>query len=131
MTRLKNTLAFLFTSAATRLGVVAAGSAASQAHVGLWVVLDAKTGKEEEVAQFLLGGLALVEAEPATSSWFAVRLSPTRFAIFDTFPDAAGRDAHLAGQVAAALMAKAPDLLAQPPVIEKTDILAAKLPGNR
>jgi quinol monooxygenase YgiN len=95
----------------------------------LWVMLEAKTGKEEEVAKFLKSALPLVEAEPATTSWFAIRLGPTKFGIFDTFPDEAGRQAHLSGKVAAALMQKAPDLLAKAPSIEKIDILAEKLPS--
>jgi quinol monooxygenase YgiN len=97
--------------------------------VALWVMLEAKPGKEEEVAQFLRNGLAIVQEEPATIAWFAIRISPTKFGIFDAFPDEAGRQAHLSGQVAAALMKKAPELLAKPPSIEKIDVLAAKLPG--
>ena len=97
--------------------------------VALWVRLEAKPGKEREVDAFLRAGLALVEAEPATTAWFGVRLGPTTFGIFDAFPDEAGRDAHLSGRVAAALMAKAADLLARPPAIEKVDVLAAKLPA--
>jgi quinol monooxygenase YgiN len=96
--------------------------------VALLVRLEAKPGKEVEVEEFLKGGLAIVEGEPATTAWFAIRLGPSTFGIFDAFPDDAGRQAHLSGQVAAALMAKAPDLLAQPPSIEKVDVLAAKLP---
>lgn len=98
-------------------------------NVALLVRLEAKAGKEAEVAAFLRGGLAIVEDEPATIAWFAIQLGPTTFGIFDAFPDEAGRQAHLAGRVAAALMAKAADLLSQPPVIEKVDVLAAKLPG--
>jgi quinol monooxygenase YgiN len=94
----------------------------------LFVRLEAKPGKEEEVANFLLGGLALVEQEPATTAWFGLRLGPSTFGIFDAFPDEAGRQAHLSGKVAAALMAKAPELFAKPPSIEKVDVLAAKLP---
>lgn len=97
-------------------------------NVALLVRLEAKPGKEEEVESFLRGGLAIVEDEPATVAWFAIRMGPTTFGIFDAFPDDAGRDAHLAGRVAEALMAKAPDLLAEPPAIEKVDVLAAKLP---
>jgi quinol monooxygenase YgiN len=70
-----------------------------------------------------------VEKEPATIAWFAVRLGPSEFGIFDAFPDDAGRQAHLGGQVAAALMAQAPELLAPPPVIEPVDVLASELPG--
>jgi quinol monooxygenase YgiN len=97
--------------------------------VALLVRLEAKSGKEAEVEAFLKGGLAIVDDEPATTAWFAIRMGPSTFGIFDAFPDDAGRQAHLAGRVAAALMAKASDLLAQPPAIEKVDVLAAKLPG--
>ena len=94
----------------------------------LFVRLEAKAGKEAEVESFLRGGLSLVQEEPATTAWFGIRLGPTTFGIFDAFPDEAGRQAHLSGKVAAALMAKAPDLLAKAPVIENVDVLAAKLP---
>jgi len=97
-------------------------------NVALFVRLEAKPGKESDVANFLRGGLAVVEAEPATVAWFALQLGPSTFGIFDAFPDESGRQAHLAGRVAAALMAKAPELLLRPPVIEKVDVLAAKLP---
>ncbi len=97
--------------------------------VALFVRLEAKPGKEADVENFLRGGLAVVQQEPATTAWFALRLGPSTFGIFDAFPDEAGRQAHLAGQVAAALMAKAPELLSRPPAIEKVDVLAAKLPG--
>jgi quinol monooxygenase YgiN len=96
--------------------------------VALLVRLEAKPGKEVAVEEFIRSGLPIVEEEPATIAWFGIRLGPTTFGIFDAFPDEAGRQAHLAGRVAAALMAKAPELLAQPPIIEKVDILAAKLP---
>jgi quinol monooxygenase YgiN len=94
----------------------------------LFVRLEAKPGKEEEVAAFLNNGFSLAQQEPATIAWFAIRLGPSTFAIFDAFPDEAGRQAHLNGRIAAALMAKAGDLLSQPPSIEKADVLAAKLP---
>ena len=97
--------------------------------VALYVRLEAKPGKEKDVEAFLKGGLAVVQAEPTTTAWFALRLGPSTFGIFDAFPDEAGRQAHLSGRVAAALMAKAADLLAKPPAIEKVDVLAAKLPG--
>jgi quinol monooxygenase YgiN len=97
--------------------------------LALLVRLEAKQGKAAEVENFLRGGLPLVEEEPATLAWFAIRLGPTTFGIFDAFPDESGRQAHLSGKVAAALMAKAPELLAQPPVIEKADVLAVKLPA--
>ena len=92
----------------------------------LLVRLEAKSGKEADVEQFLRSGLAIVQQEPATTDWFAIRLGPSTFGIFYTFPDDSGRDAHLGGRVAAALMAKAPELLATAPVIEKVDVLAAK-----
>ena len=98
------------------------------ANVALWVRLDAKPGKEAEVEQFLRGGLDIVQQEPATVTWYALRLGPSTFGIFDTGPDDAGRQAHLNGRVAAALMAKAGELLSQPPKIEQVDVLAAKLP---
>ena len=94
----------------------------------LFVTLVAKPGKEEEMEQFLHGGLPIVQEEPATIAWFAIRIGPSKFGIFDAFPDENGRQAHLSGRVAAALMAKAPELLAEPPLIEKVDVLAAKLP---
>ena len=96
--------------------------------LALFVRLEAKPGKEADVESFLRGGLPIVQNEPATIAWFGIRLGPTTFGIFDAFPDEAGRQAHLSGKVAAALMAKAPELLATPPVIEKVDVLAAKLP---
>lgn len=96
--------------------------------VALWVKLEAKPGKENDVQAFLNSGLALVEQEPATTVWFAIKMGPRTFGIFDAFPDDAGRKAHLNGQVAAALMAKAGELLASPPIIEEIDVLAAKLP---
>lgn len=98
--------------------------------VALLVRLEAKAGKEEEVAKFLRDGLAIVRQEPATTAWFGIRLGPSTFGIFDAFPDEAGRQAHLTGRVAAALMAKAPELFATPPAIEKVDVLASKLPGT-
>jgi quinol monooxygenase YgiN len=95
---------------------------------GLFVRLKAKPGKEAEVAAFLKSGLALANAEPATTAWFALQFDRSTFGIFDAFPDEAGRKAHLNGPIAAALMAKASDLLAAPPVIENVDVLAAKIP---
>jgi quinol monooxygenase YgiN len=95
--------------------------------VALWVRLEAKPGKESIVENFLRSALPLVEQEPATTAWFAIKLGPSTFGIFDAFPDEAGRQAHLGGKVAAALMEKAPELLARAPQIEKIDVLAAKL----
>jgi len=94
----------------------------------LIVRMEAKPGKEAEVEIFLRGGLSIVQEEPATVVWFAIRLGPSTFGIFDAFPDDDGRQAHLTGRVASALMAKAPELFTQPPTIEKADVIAAKLP---
>jgi quinol monooxygenase YgiN len=95
----------------------------------LYVRLEAKPGKEQEVADFLVSALPLVNQEPETTAWFALRMSPNVFGIFDAFPNEQGRDAHLNGAVAKALMAKAPELLAKAPEIHKVDVLADKLPG--
>lgn len=97
--------------------------------LGLLVRLEAKPGQEAAVESFLRGGLSMVQEEPATTAWFAIRLGPSTFGIFDAFPDEAGRHAHLAGRVAAALTARASELFVQSPTIEKVDVLAAKLPG--
>jgi quinol monooxygenase YgiN len=94
--------------------------------LGLFVRLEAKPGKEEEVAAFLKQGLQLANQETATPLWFALRMAPSTFAIFDAFRDEAGRQNHLSGPIAKALMAQAPNLLATPPVIEKVEVLGAK-----
>jgi quinol monooxygenase YgiN len=96
---------------------------------GLWVPLEAKAGKEEDVVRFLESGQALVEDEPDTTAWFAVRIGDAKFAIFDVFPDDSGRQAHLSGRVAEALMAQADELLARPPDIQEADVIASKLPA--
>ena len=93
----------------------------------LLVRLEAKPGLEANVEMFLRDALPLVQAELSTVAWFGIRLGSSTFGIFDAFPDEAGRQAHLSGKVAAALMEKAPELFAQPPIIENVDILAAKL----
>lgn len=94
---------------------------------GLLLRLEAKIGKEAEVAQLLRDGLSLVLEEPATTAWFAIRIAPATFGIFDAFPNDDGRRAHLAGELAATLMARTPDLLARLPTIEEVDVVAAKL----
>lgn len=96
--------------------------------VGLWVRLEAKPGRETDLDTFLRGAAPLAQAEPATTVWFAVRLGLATFGIFDAFADEAGREAHLAGRIAAALGEHASTLLAAPPAIERIDVLAAKLP---
>jgi quinol monooxygenase YgiN len=96
--------------------------------VSLFVRLEAKPGKEAELAAFLVQGLELANQEATTPVWFALRLGAGAFAIFDAFRDEAGRQAHLNGPIAKALMAQAPYLLSQPPVIESMTVLGAKLP---
>lgn len=88
--------------------------------------VEAKPGKERDVEDFLRGALPLAQKEPGTRSWFAWKMSANTFGIFDTFDDEAGRDAHLNGEIAKALMANADALLAKPPKIDKLEILAAK-----
>ena len=95
--------------------------------VGLLVRLEAKPGKEEELAAFLMQGLELANKETTTPLWFALRLAHGSFAIFDAFADEAGRQAHLGGPIAQALMAQAPHLLAVAPSIEQVDVMGAKL----
>jgi quinol monooxygenase YgiN len=95
--------------------------------VGLVARLVAKAGKEEELGAFLASALPLAEAEPGTVVWFAIRWSKSEFGIFDAFADEAGRKAHLDGKIAAALMARAGELLSEPPRIDPVDVLAAKL----
>jgi quinol monooxygenase YgiN len=95
--------------------------------LGLFATLEAKPGKEEEVDQFLRGALPLVNAEPGTVSWFAIRHPGSRtFGIFDTFQDESGRQAHLSGKVAEALFARAPELFSRAPEVQKLEILASK-----
>jgi quinol monooxygenase YgiN len=93
------------------------------------VRIEAKPGKEQEVEAFLQSAQAMVEDEPETTAWFALRMGPHEFGIFDAFPDESGRRAHLTGKVAEALFAKDLDLLAREPEIIKIDVLADKLPG--
>jgi quinol monooxygenase YgiN len=97
-------------------------------NLALLVRLEAKPGKEEEAAAFLRGALPLAEAEPGTAVWFALRIGASTFVIFDAFADEPARQAHLSGQIASALMAKAPELFSNAIHIEKPDVLAAKLP---
>jgi quinol monooxygenase YgiN len=94
----------------------------------LYVQLEAKPGKEEEVAAFLSGARSMVVEEPDTTAWFAMRMGPRMFGIFDAFTTERGRDAHLQGKVAKQLMAKAPQLFANQPEIQRVDIIADKLP---
>ena len=96
--------------------------------LGLFVRLEAKPGKEKEVAAFLTQALQIANQEPTTPLWFALRLGPSTFAVFDSFHDESGRQTHLNGPIAKALMANAPKLLSEPPSIERTEVLGAKLP---
>jgi len=105
-----------------------AAEAGEDAGVALFVRLEAKPGREQEVENLLRGGLPMVEAEPETTSWYGMRLGDSTFGIFDTFPDDNGRQAHLAGRVAQELQQRGPDLFSRPPVIERIDVLACKLP---
>ena len=98
--------------------------------LSLFVRLEAKPGKENEVADFLQQGLQLANQEATTPLWFALRLGPTTFAIFDAFEDESGRQTHLNGPIAKALMDNASRLLATPPVIERVEVLGAKLPAE-
>ena len=91
----------------------------------LVVRLEAGLGQEQAVADFLRGGLEIVQGERGTTTWFALRLGPSTFGIF---AGNLGRQAHLSGQVATALMAQAPDFFSQAPPIERADILAPKMP---
>ncbi|WP_405141000.1 antibiotic biosynthesis monooxygenase [Sphaerisporangium sp. NBC_01403] len=98
--------------------------------VGLLVRVNARPGKEWEIENFLRDELALIEDEPGMAVWFAVRINCATFGIFDAFEEDAGRRAHLAGKVAAALMERSDELFTRPPTIERVDILATKLPED-
>ena len=95
--------------------------------LSLFVRLEAKPGKEKDVEAFLKQGLELANQETRTPVWFALRLGPSTFGVFDAFRDEQGRQNHLNGPIAQALMAQAPNLLASPPVIEEVEVLGAKL----
>ena len=92
----------------------------------LLVRLEAKPGKEKEVEEFLKSAQSLAENEKGTITWYALRINENTFGIFDTFEGEDGRDAHLNGPIAKALMSKADELLSRAPVIEKVDVLAVK-----
>jgi quinol monooxygenase YgiN len=94
--------------------------------VSIWAQLEAKPGKEKELEAFLKSAELLAQREKETLSWYAIKLAPGRYGIFDTFADEAGRNAHLNGEIAKALFAKASELLAKPPEIAKPEVLAAK-----
>lgn len=94
-------------------------------NLGILALLEARPGKERELHDLLKGARALAAREPGTVTWYAVQSGPRSFAIFDTFEDEAGRTAHLQGQIAAALLGRADELLASPPEIRKVDVIAA------
>jgi quinol monooxygenase YgiN len=95
----------------------------------LWAYLKAKPGKEKELEEFLTSALPMAEAEPGTTTWYALKIGPDSYGIFDTFADEAARQAHLDGPIAKALMEKAEELLEGAPDIDKPEILAVKAPG--
>src|ERR1700744_1788897 len=95
----------------------------------IWAQLEAKPGKEAEVEAFLKSAQPLAQAEAGTTTWYALKIGPSMYGIFDTFADEAGREAHLSGEIAKALFAKADELLARAPDIDKPEILAVKAPG--
>ncbi len=97
--------------------------------LAIWAYLEAKPGKEQELEDFLKSALPLAQAETGTTTWYALKIGPSKYGIFDTFADDAARDAHLNGEIAKALFARADELLASPPDIDKPEILAAKAPG--
>jgi quinol monooxygenase YgiN len=108
-------------------------SGASDTHGGIimsklaiWAQLEAKPGKERELEEFLKSAEPLAEREPGTLTWYAIKMSPGKYGIFDTFADENGRNAHLNGEIAKALFAKAKDLLAEAPRVDKPEILASK-----
>jgi quinol monooxygenase YgiN len=98
--------------------------------LAIWAEVEAKPGKEQAVAEFLRSAQALAEKEPATLTWYAVKLGGAKFGIFDTFADEKGREAHLNGEIAKALFGKAKELLVKEPQVHKIEVLAAKAPGG-
>ena len=94
--------------------------------VGILARMEAKPGKENEVAAFLEGALSVVQEEPDTVTWYAIRIGPSEFGIFDTFENDTGREAHLSGKVAEALMANSSEFFVRPPDIQKVEVLASK-----
>jgi quinol monooxygenase YgiN len=97
--------------------------------LAIWVEMEAKAGKEQEVADFLKSAQALAEKEQGTITWYAIKMGGPKFGIFDTFAEESGREAHLNGEIAKALFAKAPELLAKEPQVHRLELLAAKVPG--
>jgi quinol monooxygenase YgiN len=100
------------------------------AKFALWVVLESKVGKEKELEEFLRSAQPLAESEPGTLTWYAVKLASSKYAVFDTFADEAGRDAHLNGPIAKALFGKGKELLQSDPAVLQLNVLASKVPGT-
>jgi quinol monooxygenase YgiN len=98
-------------------------------HFALLAVLDARPEKEKEVEDFLKSAQPLALQEPGTTTWYALKIGPAKYGIFDTFPNDEARNAHLTGEIAKALFARAEELFLTPPKIEMLEILAAKAPG--
>ncbi len=99
--------------------------------LALFAMLEAKAGKEKEVESFLKSAQPMAVKESGTTTWYALKLGPAKFGIFDTFKGEEGRNAHLTGEIAKALFAKAEDLFSSPPKVEKLEILASKAPTAR
>lgn len=95
-------------------------------NLGLLATLKAKPEQAETVANFIKGAVDLAKEEKQTLTWYSFRIDETTFGIFDTFEDERGREAHLNGEIAQALMGKADELLSQAPDIKKVDVLSAK-----
>src|SRR6516164_8895921 len=98
--------------------------------LAIWAQVEAKAGKEQEVAEFLKSAQALAEKELGTITWYAVKLGETKFGIFDTFADEKGWEAHMNGEIAKALFGKAQELFVREPEVHKLDVLAAKVPSG-
>jgi len=96
-------------------------------HKALLARLEAKPGKEAAVRDLLISAVALANQEARTTVWFALKLGPSTFGVFDAFADEGGRQAHLNGPIAQALMDNAPALLIKEPQIDPIDVLGAKL----
>ena len=92
----------------------------------IWVMLKAKPGKEADVEAFLKQGAVMSHDEPQTVTWYGVKMGPGMYGVFDTFDDEAGREAHINGEIAKALMANAAELFSNELKIEKMEILGSK-----
>ncbi len=95
----------------------------------LWAQLEAKPGKEQEVEEFLKSAQPMAVKESGTTTWYALKIGPSQYGIFDTFADEKAREAHMNGEIAKALFSKAKELFTKEPEIDKPTILAAKAPG--